>query len=206
MNRRFAVVAAIMTISAGLSVAAAQTAGTDFRQLRPGPVYPDRGDFFSLNLRFNVTPSKGGTTLAGRSHGSGGACLIGDLAAHGAPELSCTSHSQCNQAWAAYHQANLSNPDYDAGRSGAIGNGYCVSNRCWYRPGPQACVRRPSPNSWEIGTHEFGPIDVQHVGRLYGFDKRTDWQVLTCANRAVAGGGDDTSCAQSAGIYLPPAS
>jgi hypothetical protein len=205
MNRRVAAVAAVLTMAAGISVAAAQSGNWDFRQLRPGPVVADRGDVFSLKARFSVTPSRGGLTIAGRSHGSGGACLIGDLAQFGAPEQSCTSHSQCNQAWAAYHQANLGNPDYDAARFGAVGNGYCVSNRCWYRPGAQACVRRPSPNSWEIGTHEF-PVDVGHVGQLYGYENRVEWQVLTCMNRAQPGGGDDTACAQSNGIYLPPAS
>jgi len=209
MNRRVAVVVSVLTIAiaTGLSVAAAETAGNvwDFRELRPGPVSRDHGDRFSLNGRFTVTPSKGGTTIAGRSHGSGGACLVADLAAHGAPEQSCTSHAQCNQAWGAYHQANLSNPDYDAARFGAIGNGYCVSNRCWYRPGVQACVRQAYPNVWEKGSHEFGPVDVQHVGRLYGQDARIDWQVLTCANRAQADGTDSAaSCSQSNGIYLPP--
>lgn len=205
MNKRIAGTVGLCVIGAGLSVAAAETVAPndwDFRALRAGPVYPHRGDFTQLKGRFTVIrDARGGLPVTERSHGSGGACLIADLAPHGAPEQSCTSHAQCNSAWANYHTENLGNPNYDAAKFGQIGNGYCVANRCWYRPGSNACVRRPFPNVWEIQSHEFGPLDVEHVERMYGTSREVDWRVLTCANRAQVNGTDAGSCALSAGIY-----
>jgi hypothetical protein len=153
---------------------------------------------------FTVAPDPVVAGIQDTSHGSGGACIVADLAKHGAPALSCTTNAQCSQAWVDYNQANLDNPNYDAAAFGVVPNGHCVANRCWYRPADAACQRRPFPNVWSFGQHEVGPIDFAHVARMYGQDAKIDWQVITCANRAQSDGTDAPSCAQSSGIYDPP--
>lgn len=195
-----------LAIGSSLSIAAAQPLSpTPYRVFRPGPVIPSGNDKFELTGIFTVAPDPVASSVQETSHGSGGACIVADLAKHGAPELSCTSSSQCHSAWASYHQANLSNANFDAAAFGAGANGACIANRCWYRPATQvaACVRRFPPNAWEIGHHKFGPISFRHVAQMYGNDAKIDWQVATCANRAQPNGTDATSCPQGAGIYNP---
>lgn len=191
----------IPIIGLSLSAAAQQQSPPEYRVFRPGPVVPTGNDPFVLVGNFSVAPDPITSPIEETSHGSGGACIFGDLAAHGAPEQSCSSNAECHQAWATYHQANLSNPDYDAAAFGSVGNGSCVANRCWYRPGGAACARRPFPNVWENGNHKFGPFSLTHVARLYGEDADIDWRVVTCANRARPDGTDAASCLQGVGIY-----
>ena len=113
----------------------------------------------------------------------GRACLVADLAT--VRQARRTSHAQCNQAWSACHR-RVSNPIMMPPPSAPSAT-LCVANRCLYRPGVQACVQQAVSNVWEKGSHEFGPIDVQHVGRLYG---RTDRLAGNYARTARADGTD----------------
>ena len=194
----------ILPIGSLLSVAAARPLSpTAYRILKPGPVIKSGNDRFELRGSFTVVPDPHPLSLQETSHGSGGACIFGDLAEHGAPELSCTTNSQCSAAWASYHDANLGNPSFDAAAFGSVGNGACVANRCLYRPAPgvNACVR--SPAALAVGHHKFGPFSLDHVARMFGDEARIDWQVVTCANRAQLNGTDAPSCPQGIGIYRP---
>lgn len=193
-------------IIAGLTIAGQTSTPPDFRILKPGPVIPEGPDSFLLSGKFTVARTTNVTPIENRSYGSGGACIYGDLAKVGAPEVACSSSSQCNQAWANFYEANKDNPKFDTASFGAntTNPGQCIANRCWYRPTPAACARRMPPNSWELGSHQFGAFSVHHVARFFGEDAKIDWQVVTCSNRAQHSGTDDRSCAQGQGIYSPP--
>lgn len=201
-------IAWVLAIGSSLSVAAAQPLSpTPYRMFKPGPVTPSGNDKFELTGSFIVSPDPVASPVQNTSHGSGGACIVADLAKHGAPELSCTSSAQCHSAWGSYYQANLSNPNFDAAAFGGGANGTCIANRCWYRPATQAaaCVRRAPPANWEVGQHKFGPVSFRHVAKMYGDDAKIDWRVATCANRAQPNGTDAISCPQGTGIYNPSA-
>ena len=189
-----------------------QPAPAEFKILKPGPVIKVEGNPLSLKGRFAVVPDASGTGIEGRSHGSGGACIVGDLAKFGAPEKSCTGHGECNAALKAYRDSNPTNANIQAI---SLGGGYCIAKRCWYRPSGNACVRKSfNQGTWPVGTNEIGPIDISHIVALYGADSRFDWQVLTCANSAKPDGTDTGtvngvpeagSCPGSSGIYQPAA-
>lgn len=183
----------------------------EFKILNPGPVIKDQGNPLSLKGRFAAVPDPSGSGIEGRSHGSGGACIVGDLAKHGAPEKSCVKNTECNDALQQYRQDNPTNPNIQAI---STGGGYCIAKRCWYRPSGNACVRKSfTDGTWSVGAHEIGPIQINHIAALYGADAVIDWQVVTCANRAKADGTDagviggvsePGACSASQGIYLPP--
>lgn len=177
-------------------------ASPEFRFIKAGPV-SEIGDEFTLVGRFMVTPDNAGDGLQDRSHGSGGACIVGDLAKMGAPETVCTSSAVCNEAWATYHQANSGNPNFDAAAFGNNGNGNCVKGRCWYRPGTGTNLCQRGLAVRDIGVYEIKPPRLQHVANFYGADSKIDWQVVACANRAQPNGTDAPSCSQSVGIYDP---
>lgn len=200
----------LWTMTAGAAAligAVAHTASPyQFKTLRPGPVIAKGTDGFVLSGMFTVARSTEATAIEDRSYGSGGACIYGDLAAVGAPEVSCTNNAQCTEAWAGFHDENLDNPKYDAAAFGGSSNtGQCIANRCWYRPGPLVCTRKIPPDSFALGVHEFGPFDLHHVKKLFGETSRIDWQVVTCSNHAQPNGTDDTACRTGQGIYNPPA-
>jgi hypothetical protein len=184
----------------------------EFRILNPGPIVKVQGDPFHLVGRFTVVPDASGSGITDRSHGSGGACIVGDLAKHGAPEMACTDNKVCNDALIAYRQANAGNANIQKINTGG---GYCIAQRCWYRPTGGSCVRKSfaADGPWPVGTHEIAPPRYDHIEALYGADAKIDWQVVTCAHRAKADGTDagavngqpePGSCGASQGIYRPP--
>lgn len=199
---RFAVPTLFISIMLSISVAAQTVAPPGFKVLRPGPVIPTGPDNFQLTGSFTVSKGTVAQPLEERSFGSGGACIYADLAAVGAPELSCSNNSQCTEAFAEFQDANVGNPNYDAA-SFSGSSGQCIANRCWYRPSRALCTRVVPPNSWELGNHKFGPFDLHHVSKLFGDDSQINWLVVTCSNHAQTNGVDDTACATGQGLYNP---
>ncbi|WP_206520260.1 hypothetical protein [Altererythrobacter sp. BO-6] len=200
---RLAIATLFTVFALSISVAAQTVVPPEFKVLKPGPVIPMGPDNFQLTGSFSVSRGTNAQPLEERSFGSGGACIYADLAAVGAPELSCTNNSQCTQAFTSFHEANLGNPNYDvASFSGS--SGQCIANKCWYRPGARLCTRMIPPGSFALGHHKFGPFNLDHVAKFFGDDAKIDWQVVTCSNRAQENGRDDTSCATGQGIYNPP--
>jgi len=201
---RFALPAFLVVFALSISVAAQTLAPPEFKVLRPGPVIRTGPANFQLTGTFSVSKGTEVQPIEEKSFGSGGACIFGDLAEVGAPELACTTNSQCTEAWNEFHDANLGNPDYDAA-SFAGSSGQCIANRCWYRPSSRLCTRVIPPNSWSLGQHKFGPFNLNHVAKFFGDGERINWQVVTCSNHAQANGVDDTACATGQGVYNPPA-
>lgn len=200
--RAMAVLALILLL---LLFAFGFSSSANFKLLKPGEVMVTSRTPLKLAAGFAVEKDTRARPLLwqldSRSYGSGGACVIGDLAKlEPALERSCSVNAECNQHWDAFVTTNANEPKLDAPAWGK-GNGYCVAKRCWYRPGRATCaIQAPTP--WSDGAQSMPSPELAHVDRLLGPNATIDWKVVTCANRA-GWGGDDSSCAESQGIYNP---
>lgn len=121
---------------------------------------------------FRIEDSTHPTAIA--SPGTGGACLVADLNAHGLPVMSaprrCTKNADCQ------------------GGLGVVGStegwwGYCDiegDKKCWIRPGkqPELCKVGPQPKDVDVETPHF-PITAAFKARFPG---PLRWRAVACLN------------------------
>ncbi|MBA3525380.1 MAG: hypothetical protein H0T82_00430 [Sphingomonas sp.] len=117
--------------------------------------------------------------------GTGGACLIADLNVIGLPGVRggvCSSDKQCTDALQRQRAGGSPYAEWFS---------YCVSGRCWTRPGGRAQYCRISGTELPLGRHLVS-------GPLYG-GRSLNWRVHTCLNgrwNPATPGQDKPPCAQ----------